>query len=160
MNSNAVHLLDNFRSEEGGLHLGVVFKFPLGGEQWLVFEWWRVAGAGTVPVPRPFDSKQLTRRRSCQSCFCQHGAACLAVSKRSSNHIDSGLTLTISISYNQGVVIRLQKRGWRLEGRHRGQLVCGAAAAANKAASAGSSAYAPRHHNPQTTGSNFAKLST
>ena len=72
-----------------------------------------VAGAGTVPVPRPFDSKQLTRRRSCQSCFCQHGAACLAVGKRSSGHSDSGLTLTISISYNQGVVIRLQKRGLR-----------------------------------------------
>ena len=101
---------------------------------------WTTAKRGTVPVPRRFDSKQLTvapqllsklpsaNMPACQACMqAQVTSTLVSVSQSAASQVLSTCHL------------KLQKR--EREGRHRQQLLCGAAVAANKAASAGS-AYA------------------
>ena len=115
---------------------------------------WPATGVGTVPVPQ-FDSKQLTAPQLSKLLLLTWQ---LVNEYTGSSRIDAGLAQRITICYKPSVVIAMQKRR-REEGR--GGDIAGSCCVPQLSPTRQlRPAVRTRHHNPQTTGSNFASLST
>ena len=114
---------------------------------------WTTAKRGTVPVPRRFDSKQLTvapQLAAVKAAKCQH--ASMSSLYASSGGFDGGFILTICCQSGV-VVIPLQERGRG----DTGSSCC--VAQLLRPTRQLRPAVRTRQNNPQTTGSTFANLS-